>query len=423
MPLYSAFAGRSTRRRQRERVAMPDHMLADFSAAREDERGGRGALTVMAEPDLNRGEAGFASAEGRSNQRPRKIIHVDMDAFYASVEQRDDPGLRGKPVAVGGSRERGVVAAASYEARKFGVRSAMPSVTARRKCPDLIFVKPRFDVYREVSLQVRAIFAEHTAIVEPLSLDEAYLDVTESLQGIVSATEIAEQIRAKIRAETQLTASAGVSYNKFLAKLASDYRKPDGLFVITPAMGPTFVEALPVERFHGVGPATAAKMKELGIFTALDLRAKGEAFLLKHFGKAGPHFYCICRGIDPRPVLPNRIRKSVGAENTFSRDLTSLDEMRAELNPLVDKVWAYCDSTGVRGRKVTLKVKFADFQIITRSRSRFAPISDRSTLASISAELLAAQFPMRKGVRLIGVSLSSLCADAPDVDTQMTLAL
>ena len=354
---------------------------------------------------------------------PRKIIHVDMDAFYASVEQRDNPDLRGKPVAVGGSRARGVVAAASYEARKFGVQSAMPSVTARRKCPDLIFVQPRFDVYKEVSLQVRAIFAEHTAIIEPLSLDEAYLDVTENLQGITSAKEIAERIKAQIRAETQLTASAGVSYNKFLAKLASDCRKPDGLFVITPEMGSSFVEALPVERFHGVGPATAARMKELGIFTARDLRAKDEAFLLKHFGKAGGHFYCICRGIDQRPVLPNRARKSVGAENTFSRDLTSLDDMRAELGPLVDKVWHYCQTTGVRGRTVTIKVKFADFHIITRSRSRAAPISDCSTLASISAELLAAQFPMRKGVRLLGVSLSSLCADSADVDTQMTLAL
>src|SRR5262245_58412582 len=384
------------------------------------------AEPLMAEPGLNRGE-GFGLAERRSDlefqQCPRKIIHVDMDAFYASVEQRDNPGLRGKPVAVGGSRARGVVAAASYEARKFGVRSAMPSVTARRKCPDLIFVQPRFDIYKEVSLQVRAIFAEHTAIIEPLSLDEAYLDVTENLQGITSATEIAERIKAQIRAETHLTASAGVSYNKFLAKLASDYRKPDGLFVITPEMGPSFVEALPVERFHGVGPATAARMNELGIFTANDLRAKDEAFLLKHFGKAGQHFYCICRGIDQRPVLPDRVRKSVGGENTFSRDLTNLDDMRAELGPLVDKVWHQCQTIGVRGRTVTIKIKFADFQIITRSRSRAAPISDCSILASISAELLAAQCPMRKGVRLLGVSLSSLCADTADVDTQMTLAL
>src|SRR5256714_11360651 len=342
----------------------------------------------------------------------RKIIHIDMDAFYASVEQRDNPELRGKPVAVGGAEARGVVAAASYEARKFGVRSAMPSVIARRKCPDLIFMKPRFDVYKAVSLRIRQIFAEYTPIIEPLSLDEAYLDITENLKGIVSATWIAEEIRARICTETQLTASAGVSYNKFLAKLASDYRKPDGLFVITPAMGPSFVEALPVERFHGVGQAAAERMKELGFFTALDLRAKDETFLLKHFGKAGRHFYWICRGIDHRPVLPNRIRKSIGAENTFPRDLTTLDDMRAELGPLVDKVWHHCDSTGVRGRTVTLKVKFSDFQIITRSRPQVTLISDRSTLASITAELLAAQFPLRKGVRLIGVALSSLCADA-----------
>jgi DNA polymerase-4 len=382
----------------------------------------------MTDSDLSRSE-GFASGQPGSDlqvgARPqRKIIHVDMDAFYASVEQRDNPALRAKPVAVGSSQARGVVAAASYEARKFGVRSAMPSVTARRKCPDLTFVEPRFEVYKKVSLEVRAIFAEHTAIIEPLSLDEAYLDVTENRNGIASATEIARQIKAKIRAETQLTASAGVSYNKFLAKLASDYRKPDGLFVITPAMGSSFVEALPVERFHGVGQATAAKMNELGIFTALDLRAKDEAFLLGHFGKIGPHFYCICRGIDHRPVIANRMRKSVGAENTFSRDLTSLHDMRAELDPLVDKVWLYCESTGVRGRTVTLKIKFADFQIITRSRSLPVPIPDRSTLATISAEILAVQFPMRKGVRLIGVSLSSLCADAVrDADPQMTLAL
>jgi DNA polymerase-4 len=294
----------------------PTTWLAGIYARCEKMNGGRrGALIVMAGSDLNRSEEGFALAEERSDlgfeqERPRKIIHVDMDAFYASVEQRDNPDLRGKPIAVGGSRERGVVAAASYEACKFGVRSAMPSVTARRKCPDLIFVKPRFDVYKEVSLHIRAIFAKYTAVIEPLSLDEAYLDVTENLQGIAFATEIAEQIRAKIRAETQLTASAGVSYNKFLAKLASDHRKPDDLFVITPAMGPSFVEVLPVERFHGVGPATAAKMRELGILTALDLRAKDEDFLLKHFGKAGRHFYCICRGVDHWPVLPNRIRKS-----------------------------------------------------------------------------------------------------------------
>src|SRR3954466_3958084 len=221
----------------------------------------------------------------------RKIIHIDMDAFYASVEQRDNPELRGKPVAVGGSEARGVVAAANYEARQFGVHSAMPSVIAKRKCPDLIFVKPRFDAYKAVSLQIRNIFAEYTPIIEPLSLDEAYLDVTENLKGIVSATWIAEEIRARIRAETQLTASAGVSYNKFLAKLASDHHKPDGLFAITPEMGPAFVETLPVRRFHGVGPATGKKLARLGIETGLDLRAQSLDFMQQHFGKAGSYYY------------------------------------------------------------------------------------------------------------------------------------
>src|ERR1700688_4790540 len=239
--------------------------------------------------------------------------------FYASVEQRDDPALRGKPVAVGGSRERGVVAAASYEARKFGVRSAMPSVTAKPQCPDLIFVKPRFDAYKPVSLQIREIFAEHTPLIEPLSLDEAYLDVTENLQGIATATEIAEHIRAKIFVETSLTASAGVSYNKFLAKLASDHRKPNGLFVITPKIGPAFVEVLPVGKFHGVGPATTAKMNRLGIETGLDLKAQSLSLLQQHFGKLGPYFYSIARGIDDRPVRADRIRKSIGSPERTSR--------------------------------------------------------------------------------------------------------
>src|ERR1700720_2767067 len=253
--------------------------------------------------------------------RQRKIIHIDMDAFYASVEQRDNPELRGKPVAVGGSGERGVLAAASYEARAFGVHSAMPSVTAKRRCPDLVFVTPRFDVYKAVSLQIRAIVAEYTPIIEPLSLDEAYLDVTENLKGIVSATQIAETIRAKIRTETGLTASTGVSYNKFLAKLASDHRKPDGLFVITPKMGPAFVERLPVEKFHGVGKATTAKMNRLGIKTGFDLREQTLAFLQQHFGKPGPYYFWIARGVDERPVQVDRIRKSLGAENTFSADI------------------------------------------------------------------------------------------------------
>jgi DNA polymerase IV len=266
--------------------------------------------------------------------RPRKIIHIDMDAFYASVEQRDNPELRGKPVAVGGAQERGVVAAASYEARKFGVHSAMPSVTAKRKCPDLIFVKPRFDVYRAVSLQIHTIFAEFTPVIEPLSLDEAYLDVTENLKSIRSATQIAEDIRAKIRQETKLTASAGVSYNKFLAKLASVHHKPDGLFVITPKMGPAFVETLLVAKFHGVGPATTVKMNRLGIETGLDLRAHTLPFLQQHFGKSGSYYYWIARGVDDRPVCAARVRKSVGAENTFSRNLHAYEAMRDATNPL-----------------------------------------------------------------------------------------
>jgi DNA polymerase IV len=294
--------------------------------------------------------------------RPRKIIHIDMDAFFASVEQRDNPDLRGKPVAVGGSRERGVVAAASYEARTFGVRSAMPSVAAKRRCQDLIFVKPRFDVYKAVSLQIREIFAEHTPIIELLSLDEAYLDVTENLKGMASATQIAEDIRAKIRHETNLTAFAGVSYNKFLAKLASDHRKPDGLFVITPKMGSAFVENLPVAKFHGVGPATTAKMHRLGIETGLDLRAQTLPFLQQHFGKSGRTYYWIARGVDERPVQAGRVRKSVGAENTFAQDLHAFAPMREALEPIIAKIWRHCQATGFRGRTVTLKVKFTDFQ-------------------------------------------------------------
>lgn len=338
--------------------------------------------------------------------RPRKIIHIDMDAFYASVEQRDNPELRGKPVAVGGARERGVVAAASYEARKFGVRSAMPSVTARRKCPDLIFVRPRFDVYREVSLQIRAIFAEYTSLIEPLALDEAYLDVTEN--GAGSATQIAEEIRAKIKSATGLTASAGVSYNKFLAKIASDYRKPDGLFVITPKMGPGFVETLEVGRFHGVGPATREKMSRLGIETGADLRAQSLAFLDQHFGKAGAYYYWIARGVDERPVRANRIRKSIGAENTFFQDVFTLPQAQEALAPIVEKVWSACEKNNMRGRTATLKVKYADFRIITRSRTIDAPIGSRDELARIALELMAPVFPAPTGVRLLGVSLSSL---------------
>jgi DNA polymerase-4 len=335
-----------------------------------------------------------------------------MDAFYASVEQRDNPELRGKPVAVGGSRERGVVAAASYEARKFGVHSAMPSITAKRKCPDLIFVKPRFDAYKAISLQIRQVFAEYTPIIEPLSLDEAYLDVTENLKGILSATQIAEEIRTRIRAETELTASAGVSYNKFLAKLASDHRKPDGLFVITPQMGPAFVETLPVRKFHGVGPATARKMAGLGIATGLDLRAQSLAFLQQHFGKAGSYYYWAARGLDERPVRADRIRKSVGAENTFPADLFTYEAARDALRESVDKIWAYCEASAIRGRTVTVKVKFANFRVITRSRTGQTQITTRSELEQLSNALLEPLFPVARGIRLLGVSLSALAETA-----------
>ncbi|HMK90727.1 MAG TPA: DNA polymerase IV [Methylocystis sp.] len=353
----------------------------------------------------------------------RKIIHVDMDAFYASVEQRDRPELRGKPVAVGGARERGVVAAASYEARRFGVRSAMPSVTALRKCPELIFVKPRFDVYRQVSLQIRAIFAEYTPIVEPLSLDEAYLDVTENLKGISSATRIAEEIRARIRAETALTASAGVSYNKFLAKLASDHRKPDGLFVITPRMGPAFVETLEIGRFHGIGPATTAKMNRFGVRTGLDLRALSLEFLSAHFGKSGPYYYWIARGVDERPVRANRARKSLGAENTFAEDLFTFEAARDALAPIISKAWRICENARIRGRTVTLKVKYADFQQITRARTAPAGVAGEGELWELTLSLLAPLFPTRKGIRLLGVSISSLQDHGQRVAAQLSLAL
>jgi DNA polymerase-4 len=351
----------------------------------------------------------------------RKIIHIDMDAFYASVEQRDYPELRGKPVAVGGSRERGVVAAASYEARAFGVHSAMPSITAKRKCPDLIFVKPRFDAYKAISLQIREIFAAYTPIIEPLSLDEAYLDVTENLKGIPSATQIAEEIRARIRAEIELTASAGVSYNKFLAKLASDHRKPDGLFVITPKMGPSFVETLPVRKFHGIGPATARKMARLGIETGLDLKGQTEGFLQHHFGKAGSYYYWAARGIDERPVRADRTRKSIGAENTFPADLLTYVAARDALREIAGKVWAYCEGSGIRGRTVTLKVKFAHFQVISRSRTGQMQVRTRGELEELGNALLEPLFPVAKGIRLLGISLSSLAAEEAEREPELCL--
>ncbi|RJE80510.1 DNA polymerase IV [Paracoccus sp. JM45] len=349
----------------------------------------------------------------------RKIIHIDMDAFFASVEQRDFPELRGKPVAVGGSAARGVVAAASYEARVFGVRSAMPSVTAARLCPDLIFVRHRFEVYRTVSQQIREIFAEHTPLVEPLSLDEAYLDVTDHLGPDQTATQVAKAIRARIRSVTGLTASAGVSYNKFLAKLASDQNKPDGLCVITPDKGPDFVLSLPVGKFHGIGPATVAKMLAMGIQTGADLRAQDLDFLLRRFGKAGRYYWNISRGVDYRRVSPDRIRKSVGAENTFSADLMTLEAACDALAPLAEKVWAHVAKHRLQGRTVTLKVKFSDFQQITRARSLGGAVTGCDQMLSVARDLAAGVLPDPRGVRLLGITLSGFDAE-PD-DGQLSL--
>ena len=350
---------------------------------------------------------------------PRKIIHIDMDAFYASVEQRDNPELRGKPIAVGGARERGVVAAASYEARKYGVRSAMPSVSARRRCPDLIFVKPRFEVYSEVSREIRAIFADYTDLIEPLSLDEAYLDVS----GVESARTVAEEIRARIKAELGLTASAGVSYNKFIAKLASDQNKPDGLCVIPPTHGPRFVESLPVARFHGVGPKTAERMKRLGIVTGADLKAQSLAFLEAHFGSFAGYLHGAARGIDDRPVRANRIRKSVGAERTFFEDLSDPEALAQSLDGVLEALMERVERSGSAGRTVTLKVKFADFRTITRAKSFTAAIDDRATIGATGQALLAALCPVPLGIRLLGLTLSALVEDEEAGDEQLDLAL
>lgn len=358
-----------------------------------------------------------------NRERPRKIVHVDMDAFYASVEQRDNPELRGVPVAVGSPAARGVVAAASYEARKFGVHSAMPSVTAQRKCPELIFVKPRFDVYKAVSLQIRAIFAEYTPVIEPLSLDEAYLDVTENLKGMEIATEIAEEIRARIKTATGLNASAGISYNKFLAKMASDLNKPNGQAVITPKNGPAFVEQLPIKKFHGVGPATAEKMHRLGIETGADLKEKTLDFLVEHFGKSGPYFYGIARGIDNRQVRPDRVRKSIGAEDTFSQDIHTYEPAREGLQSLIEKVWGYCEANEIGAKTVTLKIKYADFSQITRSKTVPVPLPAIANLEEVIELLLVPIFPPRKGIRLLGVSLSSLERRRSETAPQLRLAL
>jgi DNA polymerase-4 len=371
---------------------------------------------------LNQNLAAMQSDDRPQSPTTRKIIHVDMDAFYASVEQRDDPSLRGKPVAVGGGH-RGVVTAASYEARKFGVRSAMPSVTAKRRCPELIFVKPRFDVYRSVSQQIRAIFADYTDLVEPLSLDEAYLDVTEDRRALGSARAVAEDIRRRIRDETGLTASAGVSYCKFIAKLASDHRKPDGLTVITPERGAEFVASLPVARFHGVGPVTARKMERLGILTGADLSEWSVPALQAHFGSSAEYYWRICRGIDEREVKPDRPYKSVSAERTFDEDLRDPDRLAAELERIAGYAWDRVERAEVAGRTVTLKVKFGDFTLITRSKSFAAAVPDQEAFAAAGHALLSALHPLPKGIRLLGLGLHNLSESEAGTPLQLGLAI
>jgi len=339
----------------------------------------------------------------------RKIIHIDMDAFYASVEQRDNPELRGIPLVVGGSPEGrgGVVATASYEARKFGIRSAMPCKQALQLCPHATFVRPRFAAYKEVSQKIREIFSRYTDLIEPLSLDEAYLDVTEDKLGVGSAIEIAKQIKQAIKDELQLTASAGVSVNKFVAKIASDMNKPDGLTFIGPSAIEGFIEKLAVEKFHGVGKVTAEKMKKMGLFTGADIKQLSQEQLVVHFGKAGNFYYRIVRGIDEREVQPHRETKSVGAEDTFTYDLTTIEEMEAELDKIAAIVCGRLQRYELKGRTVTLKIKYSDFRQITRNRSLASPVNDLETIASIAKQLLAATGPEDKKIRLLGISLSN----------------
>jgi DNA polymerase-4 len=350
-----------------------------------------------------------------SSSRARKILHVDLDAFYASVEQRDNSRYRGKPLVVGGlPQERGVVVAASYEARKFGIHSAMPSYLALQKCSTLVFAPPRFEVYRRISTQIHAIFKRYTDLVEPVALDEAYLDVTQNKLGLPYATTIARQIKAAILAETNLTASAGVSVNKFLAKMASGMNKPNGLTVILKEHAADFVAALSIEKFHGIGQVTATKMHNLGIHTGADLKQYSQAELVRHFGKVGHFYYLIARAEDNRIVEPNRLRKSIGAETSFTKDLDDLQVMLLELETIAQTVEHRLESYQALGRTITLKIKFADYERITRSRTVTAAVGKAEALNQIAKELLAAISLEKRSVRLLGISLSNLdCAQEP----------
>ena len=351
----------------------------------------------------------------------RKIIHIDMDAFYASVEQRDNPEYKGKPIVVGGSPEGrgGVVAAASYEARKFGIRSAMPSKRAVQLCADVIFIRPRFQVYKEVSNRIREIFHRYTDLIEPLSLDEAFLDVTQDKQGIGSAIEIAKLIRQAIFDELQLTASAGVSVNKFVAKIATDINKPNGMTFIGPSQIENFMEKLPIEKFFGVGKVTAEKMKKMGLFTGADLKRLSEAEMNKRFGKPGKFFYKIVRGIDEREVQPDRETKSVSAEDTFPYDLIHVDEMKEALDGLATLVYNRVDKLSLKGRTVTLKIKYHDFKQITRSHSFESFFNDRDVIFETACQLLMSTDLEETKIRLLGVSLSNFNETLPRQTTNI----
>lgn len=337
----------------------------------------------------------------------RKIIHIDMDAFYASVEQMDHPELRGKPIAVGGSENRGVVAAASYEARKFGVRSAISGVLAKKNCPELIFVSPRFDRYKEISKKIHAIFHDYTDLVEPLSLDEAYLDVTQNKKGNPSATLLAKEIRTRILNEVGLTASAGISVNKFVAKIASDYNKPNGQKTVNPDEVLSFLEELPIRKFYGVGKVTTEKMYQLGIFTGLELKSKSLEYLSTHFGKSGAFYYHVVRGIHNSEVKPDRITKSVAAEHTFDTNLSSEIFMLEQLEKIATSLERRLKKQNIAGKTVTLKIKYSDFSQQTRSKTVPYFIADKGLILENVKELLY-QERMKDSVRLLGISLSNL---------------
>ena len=345
----------------------------------------------------------------------RKIIHVDLDAFYASVEQRDNPALRGKPVAVGGSPDkRGAVAAASYEARGYGVYSATPSRTAKYKCPDLIFVLPRFEVYKAIAIQIREIFHHYTDCVEPVALDEAYLDVTENKFGITSAQEIAQLIRSDIFTATQLTASAGVSVNKFLAKMASGLNKPNGMAVILPHEGLDFVSQLPIEKFHGIGKVTATKLHEMGIFTGADLRERSVSELVTKFGKVGRFYYQIARGEDDRLVVPNRVRKSLSVETSYDPDLNDRLSIEEALEQVAIDLHARLKKAGVSGQTLTLKVKFADYSQVTRSVTQSLAFTEVRSIQDLSWRLLRALDLEGQSVRLLGLGIGKLMNEEQD---------